>query len=286
MNENYCEADPINSDKKKRLGEEGAKPKRIRYKPISRRSEVKVNPIVLNTLEGPTMENIKVNISYWTYPEGDDFDGIELFTRDLLDEYKSEIRSERTDALGGGLYELVVEIVCNFNFADIAGDLIKDGVVGGIAYFWKPIFKKIKDLFQKNKKLHPDIEVAKFIFNDIEIVIYPIYSNSVDEIIDEVIKTLTLYFPVIESRTKAQIKAIHIPIFNHVDNYKLCAYRVKLNVDENIESFSRDDYFKLWGVRCNESDFIYDLQGQSLLKAKFYTQNEYDELWDRKYKSK
>jgi len=50
MNENNCDADPVwlrwtffdgnyqeyEADKRKRLGEEGTKPKRIRYKPISR----------------------------------------------------------------------------------------------------------------------------------------------------------------------------------------------------------------------------------------------------------
>lgn len=229
------------------------------------------------------MDAIKVNISYWTYPKGDDFDGIELFRSELSTNYQAKIRSERTDALGGGLYEIVVEIVCNFSFADIAGELIKDGVVAGITYFWKPIFRKIMDLFQRNKELRPDIEVAKFIFNDIEIIIYPVYSNSVDEIIDDVIKALAQNFLFIEKQMNEPIKAVHIPIFNHVDTYKLCAYRVKLDVDENIEKFSRDDYFKLWGIRCKESDFVFDLQSQNVLRTSFYTQNEYDVLWRRQY---
>ena len=228
------------------------------------------------------MENIKIKLSYWTYPEGDDFDDIEAFKADLSKEFETEITSQPTDAMGGGLYEFVVEIINNIDFADIAKDYLEDGVKVGLGYFWKPIFKRIKELFKKNKQYSPDIEVAKFVFRDIEIIIYPLYPDSIDEVIDETIQTLSRHYSKIKSETTS-IKSIHIPIFNQVDTYEICAYRVRINVDENIASFKKNDYFNLWGIKCDkDTDFIYNVKDRSILKTRFYTQNEYDILLDKK----
>lgn len=229
------------------------------------------------------MENIKIKLSYWTYPEGEDFDDIEAFKADLSKEFETEITSQPTDAMGGGLYEFVVEIINNVDFADIAKDYLEDGVKVGLGYFWKPIFKRIKELFKKNKQYRPDIEVAKFVFRDIEVIIYPLYPDSIDEVIDDTIQTLSRHYSKIKTET-VSIKSIHIPIFNHVDTYEVCAYRVRLNVDENIESFKREDYFNLWGIRSDKNtDFVYNVKHRSFLKTKFYTQQEYDILIDKKF---
>jgi hypothetical protein len=231
------------------------------------------------------MENIKIKLSYWTYPEGDDFDDIEAFKTDLTKEFETEISSQPTDAMGGGLYEFVIEIINNVDFADIAKDYLEDGVKVGLGYFWKPIFKRIKELFKKNQKYNPDIEVAKFVFKDIEIIIYPIYPDSIDEVIDETIQTLSRHYSKIISETTS-VKSIHIPIFNQVDTYEVCAYRVRLNVDENITSFKKEDYFKLWGIKGdNDIAYIYDVINKSILKTRFYTQQEYDKLLDKKFES-
>ena len=231
------------------------------------------------------MENIKIKLSYWTYPEGDDFEDIETFKADLSKEFETEITSQPTDAMGGGLYEFVIEIINNVDFADIAKDYLEDGVKIGLGYFWKPIFKRIKELFKKNKQYNPDIEVAKFIFKDIEIIIYPLYLDSIDEVIDEAIQTLSRHYFKIKNETKSAT-SIHIPIFNQVDTYEVCAYRVRLNVDENIPTFKKEDYFKLWGIKCvNDTDYIYDVNNKSILKTRFYTQQEYDILLDKKFEA-
>ncbi len=231
------------------------------------------------------MENIKVKLSYWTYPEGHDFEEIDIFQKELSSEYEIEIKSERTDALGGGLYEFAMEIINNINFTDFAKDYIEEGIKMGVGYFWKPIFEKIKELFKKNEKYNPDIEVAKFIFKDLEIIIYPLYEESIDEVIDNLIKMISLHLISIKKETNSKINSIHVPIFNYVDYYEVCAYRVKLNYDENIPSFTKEDYFKLWGIRCDDkTDFIYDLSDRKALKTKFYTQEEYDILLDKKFK--
>lgn len=232
------------------------------------------------------MENLKIRLSYWIYPEGDDFEEMESFKKELSAEYEIEIKSERTDALGGGLYEFVMEIISDINFADFAKDYVEDGIKIAVGYFWKPIFKKIKELFKKNEKYKPDIEVAKFIFKDLEIIIYPLYQKSIDQVIDEVIEMISKHLVSIKNQASTQIKSIHVPIFNYVDNYEVCAYRVKLNVDENIPSFNKADYFKFWGIRClDKTDFIYDVKNRTAIKTKFYTQTEYDVLLDKKFKA-
>lgn len=231
------------------------------------------------------MEKIKVKISYWTYPEGDQFEKLDGFENDLENEYELEITSQKTDAMGGGLYELAIEIYNNVNFEDITKGLIEDGIKVGLGYFWKPLFKKVKELFRRNKKYKPDIDVARFIFRDIEIFLYPIFPNSIEKVIDNAIKTLSLHFPKIKQKTNVKPKSIHIPIFNRTDLYEVCAYRVKLNVDENISEFSEDDYFKLWGIRCeSEDDFIYNVESGSVIKTRFYTQFEYDQLLEKKFR--
>lgn len=232
------------------------------------------------------MENIKIKLSYWTYPEGDDFDDIEAFKAHLSKEFETEIISQPTDAMGGGLYEFVIEIINNAYFEDIAKDYLEDGVKVGLGYFWKPIFKRIKELFKKNKQYSPDIEVAKFVFRDIEVIIYPLYPDSIDEVIDETIQTLSRHYSKIKTITTS-IKSIHIPIFNQVDTYEVCAFRVRLNVDENIASFKKEDYFNLWGIKSdNDTDFIYNLNDRSIIKTRFYTQHEYDILLDKKFEAK
>jgi hypothetical protein len=227
------------------------------------------------------MEKIKVKLSYWTFPEGDDFEGIEAFRANLSKEFETEIASQPTDTLGGGLYEFAIEIINKVDFADIAKDYIEDGVKIGLAFFWKPIFKTIKELFKKNKHYNPDIEVAKFIFKDVEIIIYPLYPNSIDEVIDEIIQTLAKQYSNIKAEATA-VESIHIPIFNQVDSYEVCAYRVKLNVDENIPVFKKEDYFMLWGIK-GDVDYVYNVNSKSFLKTRFYTQSEYDVLLDKKF---
>jgi hypothetical protein len=229
------------------------------------------------------MERIEIKLSYWTYPEGDDFNDIEAFKADLSREFETEIISQPTDAMGGGLYDFAIEIVHKIDFADIAKDYLEDSIKVGLGLFWKPLFKRIKELFKKNKQYRPDIEVAKFVFKDVEIIIYPLYTNSIDEIIDEVILNLARQYSEIKAKTNV-IKSIHIPIFNHVDIYELCAYRVKLNVDENLPEFKKSDYFTLWGIR-GDVDYIFNVHNKSILKTRFYTQSEYDALLEKKFEA-
>lgn len=232
------------------------------------------------------MRKPHLEISYWTDPEGEDFEGFQEVVDELVTDYDVSITRERTDAMGGGLYELIIQINNNIDFSEVLKFLAEEGASATLGYFGKIIIEKLKNLFTKNKKLEPGIACAKIIFLDIEIIIHSLYDGSISEVMDKIVQSLTKHFLTIRKGTNSPIKSIHIPIFNRVDTYNVCAYRVKLNVDENIPSFGQDDYFKLWGIRCEDGgQFVYDLGGESLLNVNFYTQEEYDVLLDEKLNS-
>ncbi|WP_201986610.1 hypothetical protein [Hymenobacter rubidus] len=234
-----------------------------------------------------------INLSYWTYPEGvmfDDFKNIDKFKTELTEDYDINLESRQTDALGGGLYELAIEIISDFNFKTYALEIIRDNsktaIVAGAIYFWKPLMKKIKALFAQNTELSPNIESALIKFKDTSISIYSIYPNGISEIIDDIIPIISEHYIQMEQKSTSHIKSIHIPIFNQVDTYSICAYRVKLNVDENIPKFDKGDYYKIWGIEYQDgTKAVYEVNSSNLINAPFYTQSEYDELLEKKFES-
>lgn len=79
-------------------------------------------------------------------------------------------------------------------------------------------------------------------------------------------------------------KTIHIPILNHIDSYNLCSYRVKLNVDETVSDFGKNDFLNYWGISTKKEKFIYKVPEKEIIKERFYTQKVYDKLLDRTFK--
>lgn len=223
------------------------------------------------------------HITYWTYPEGDEFEGLDQFKSELSKVSDIKLESTKTDACGGGLYELAIQVVQDMNILEFVKSYTEDAIKFGIGFYFKQVFSAIKALFKKNQNYEPDVESVKIVFRDVEIFLHSIYKDSIDAAIQEVLGSLSLHYEAIMRRVDSKILSIHIPIFNHVDAYEVCAYRVRLNCDENIENFKKEDYFKLWGIRCDAGDFIYDLGKRDVLKTRFYTQEEYDELLDKKF---
>lgn len=234
-----------------------------------------------------------INLSYWTYPEGEmfeEFKDIDKFKNELTEDYNVNLESRPTDALGGGLYELAIEIISDFDFKTYAAEIIRDNsktaIVAGAIYFWKPLMKRVRELFSQNAELSPNIESALIKFKDTAISIYSIYPNGISETIDDIIPKISEHYIQIEQKSSSPIKSIHIPIFNQVDKYSICAYRVKLNVDENIPKFDKDDYYKIWGIEYMDgTKAIYEVDKSNLINAPFYTQSEYDDLFDKKFES-
>jgi hypothetical protein len=231
----------------------------------------------------------KIKISYWTYPGGEDFVSLDKFKKELDSEVELEIASQETDALGGGLYEFILEVYSKFHLADFVKDYTEDiikgsvGVAGG--FLGKHVIKSIKKLFSKNKKLTPGFELIKLIYRDVTVFLYPLYPDSLIDVTNDIIKVLAEHYSKIVKAVDSPVTEIHIPIFNKIDSYGICDYRVRLNVDENIENFSKEDYFKIWGIKCvSKHNFVYKLEENKADKIKFYTQEEYDTLFDEWYR--
>ena len=107
-----------------------------------------------------------IEIKYWTLPDGKDFDGIEDFIGEIDRDYYLEVTKKRTDALGGGLYDLIIEISEDLTLFELAKSYMEDGVKFYVGYNIKKIYESIKKLFDKNQDFHPSVEQIKIRFKD------------------------------------------------------------------------------------------------------------------------
>jgi hypothetical protein len=224
-------------------------------------------------------KNIEIN--YWTYPDGKDFNGIEDFISEIDKDYFLTVTKKRTDALGGGLYDLIIEISEDLTLLELAKSYLEDGIKLYVGYNIKKIYESIKVLFEKNQDFNPTVEQIKIKFKDCTIYLYEVYQNGIAEAFDDFVKILIDL--VLNKKIKfKKIKEIHSPIYNHRDSYDLCDYRVKLQYDENISEFKKADYLKFWGVKFKKKKMVYDVENGKFLKEKFYTQKAYDKLFEKK----
>ncbi|HET8859410.1 hypothetical protein [Marivirga sp.] len=225
-----------------------------------------------------------IKIEYWTFPEGQDFHGIEEFVDEIDKDYFLTISKKRTDALGGGLYHLIIEIQEDLSLVELAKSYVEDGIKLYIGYQAKDIYKTIKKLFDKNKNLKPSVEQISVKFKDCNVIFYEIYENAIEEnfesVITELIKAASEHKKIFK-----KAKEVHIPIFNQKDIYNICDYRVKLNVDENMTDFRKADFLKLWGIKFKKKHIVYNVQKNKMKKKKFYTQSSYNKLFDREFKN-
>lgn len=224
------------------------------------------------------MKNIK--IKYWTFPDGTDLKGIEKFIDEIDSDYFLTVTKKRTDALGGGLYDLIIEICEDLSLIELAKSYVQDGVKLYIGYHAKTIYNSVKKLFENNKELRPSIEKISIKYKDCKIVFYEIYENGIEDNFEKVIYQL---FDFAHSNKKSfkKIKKIHVPIFKHNDEYDLCEFRVKLNVDENITEFKSEDYTSFWGVQTKNKKYVYEVENKNKINEEFYTQNRYDKLFKK-----
>jgi len=225
----------------------------------------------------------KIELEYWTNTDGRDFKEIEPFVDRIDKNYFLIINKKRTDSHGGGLYEFIIKITENYSLLDLAKSYAEDGLKILIAFSIKILFKEIKELFRQNKRLNPEIKEITMDFNDCKIRIYEIYKNGIEETFDEIMEQLFI-FRLENEQLFDKTKIIHTPIINHIDSYNLCSYRVKLNVDETVFDFSKDDYLNYWGISTKKKKIIYKVSEKKIIKEKFYTQKSYDKLFDRAFK--
>ena len=220
-----------------------------------------------------------IKIEYWTFPEGQDFDGIEEFVEEIDKDYFLTVSKKRTDSLGGGLYDLIIEISEDLSLVELTKSYVEDGVKLYLGYQAKEIYKTIRKLFEKNKDLKPSVEQISVKFKDCKVIFYEVYENAIEEnfelVIAELIQTASEHKKIFK-----RAKEIHIPIFNQKDSYNICNYRVKLNFDENMTEFGKADFLKFWVIKSKKKHFVYNVQKKKMKKKKFYTQKSYDKLFN------
>jgi hypothetical protein len=225
-----------------------------------------------------------IKVEYWTFPEGQDFDGIEDFFDEIDKDYFLTISKKRTEGLGGGLYDLIIEISEDLSLMEISKSYVQDGIKLYIGYHAKDIYRTIKKLFEKNKDLNPSVEQISVKYRDCKVIIYEVYKNGIEENFEAVISEL-IQAASENKKIFKKAKEIHIPMFKHKDSYNICKYRVKLNVDENITEFDKKDYLNFWGIKTKKKKFVYNVLKSNIKKKKFYTQESYDKLFNWAYKN-
>lgn len=224
----------------------------------------------------------KIDIEYWTYPEGDDFNDINEFAKGIDQDYLLTLNKKRTDACGGGLYDFIIKITEDISLLELAKSYAEDGVKVVIGYSLKKIFDSTKTLFEKNKEFNPSIAELIIDFKDCKVRIYNIYENGIEECFDKIMEQLCI-LRLSDKKFFKKIKTIHLPIFNLKDCYKICDYRVLLTVDEPLTKLTKNDFFNYWGISKKKNNHVYDLKNKKVFKQKFYTQKTYNKLFDKAF---
>ena len=223
----------------------------------------------------------KVNIEYWTYTDGSDFNNVDKFLDEIDHKYFLTVNKKRSDAAGGGIYDLIIEITEDISLLELANSYVEDGIKVVIGIFLKSLFDPIRELFKTNKEKYPEIDKIILDFKDCKVTLYEIYPNGIEENFEKIMKKL--FELRLSKKNFKKYKSIYIPILNHIDSYKLCQYRVKLSVDEPKIDFRPEDYFECWGIKRKKKKQIYFTDDGKIITEKFYTQSEYDQLLNKAF---
>lgn len=230
------------------------------------------------------MEPISVRVDYWTYPNGslsgEEPEGIEKFRSELQETYVSLVKGQ-SGALGGGLYDLVVQVTSSISLRDfvdiILGGVAYDLVKGGAhSFILRPLIAAIKKLKAKNKDKNIEVDELKFFFQDTDIILKKVTTKSLFDDLEQIVKTVAKNYEAIKGPTGEPPYEIHIPVFED-PSPRFCRYRSLLDVDETIEDVTADSYLRLWGTRYNLEGQIrvFDVQKQILINERYMTQDEY-----------
>lgn len=232
-------------------------------------------------------QDVAIRIDYWAEQEGNDLwklEGIKEFQDDLSQDYISRVRGHPGD-LGGGLYELAVQVIANISAQDfvnlvasgVAFDLMKVGVK---SFFLRPFLAAYEKLKALNHDREVDIHQIEFIFNDAEVLIKKICANSIYESLGEVIQNLAKNFGNLRNSGGELPYTIQIPVFEDPEKI-LCRFRVRLDVDETIEKITAADYFGYWGIsyEFERASRVFDVKRMLLIDSDFLTSDLYWQKW-------
>jgi hypothetical protein len=225
-----------------------------------------------------------IKITYWAEQKQGtasiyDFEGISDFRKELDQNYVSVVQG-RPGPLGG-LHELAVEIISNLTFAEVAKfllggvafDVIKSGTK---ALILRPFLNAYQRLKERNPSFRLDIDEFRVVFQDTVIVIYKITDDGVFTNLEKILKSIAQHSNQLTLATGERPFEIHVPVFEDPARDRPRRFRVKLDVDETISSFSGSDYFRLWGIRYDYSgDRVFDVEKRLLIDNEFYDLDRY-----------
>lgn len=219
-----------------------------------------------------------------------ELDGLQDFRSELAQDYVSVVQS-RPGERGGGLYELAVEFISSITLQDFAAfllqglayDIIKSG---SKAFILRPFLEAYNKLRSRNPERRVDIDEIKIVFQDTTLVIHQIAENSIFLQLENILAHLARHADHLIIAESERPFEIVIPVFEDPAKDRPCRFRVKLDVDETIPSFSDKDYLGFWGIWYKFSRFrVYDVQNKALLHEEFFTSDRYwsamEERWAR-----
>lgn len=231
-----------------------------------------------------------VKITYWAAQSGDyglvDLDGIDEFRTELARDYVSIVRG-RPGGLGGGLYELSIQVVSGLTlgyFAKLllegaAFDLIKGGAK---ALVLRPLLTAYKKLKEKNARHEIDIAEFRLIFQDSLVVIRKVAGHSVVTQLERVLRAVAAHYQALVLASGEPPSVLTVPVFEDTTEERVCRFRLIGEIEEPITSAGPDDYFRYWGLEYDyaRTRRVYDVERRLLIDEDWYTLERY---WGARY---
>lgn len=237
-----------------------------------------------------------IKITYWAEAKQGtasiyDFEGISDFRKKLDENYVAVVQG-RPGPLGG-LHELAVEIISNLTFlevakfllAGVAFDVIKSGTKALVLRPFLSAYQKLKD---RNPSVRLDIDELKIVFQDTVIIVHKITDDSIFSSLEGILKSVAQHSNQLTLQTGERPFKIHVPVFEDPAKDRPCRFRVKLDVDDTISSFSNSDYIRLWGIYYDYAGGrVFDVEKELVIDNEFYELDRYwcemKERWQREH---
>ena len=224
-----------------------------------------------------------VNVDWWFGEKT--LEGEPEFKAELAENYAVSVVRGRRGALGGGLYQLVVEFLSQLTLSEIAKvilegaafDLIKSGTK---AFFIRPFLEAYKRFKNRQTDERVDIDRIRFVFQDAAVTIERLPHSDLLSELESIFRALAENFEPITLGSKGQLFEIFIPVFEDVSDERVCKFRTLLSVDEtmDVRRILKADYFKFWGLQYyseGSPSCVYDVELKTVIDERFCTESQY-----------
>lgn len=232
------------------------------------------------------MDTASLKITYNAFQSNsciEDFDKINIFKDNISKSYSSIVKPIIVGR-GGDAYQLIIDFFVNlhsheyFKFIEgYLGGKVLDKIADPLIDSY--IFKPLKNAYNKLKETNPILDCYLFTIEllDTKIFIYSIYPNSIIENQMQILTALDKHFKnlIVNDEFPSEI---HIPVYDQYIQQHLI-YRPPLDKVEIINTATKNNYFKLWGLKYQytHQSIVYDLENQMLLPDhQFMKESEYE----------